>query len=292
MSSAGRLYAIRTVETQIPLNLGGGRGGLSSQPPADLHNQGKPGKGLREAEARTQLKDVCVTNVVSASAAVRAPAPPAGVLPAAQALFEGSGPAAAPQPLGPAERLTERLWLRAPQADDLAALYEFHADPATHRYNPAGCLLEPAAMKAELERWLLHWQHHGFGYWMVCHRDRPAQVLGVGGVMRKRIDDRQAMNLHFRFRTQAWGQGYAAETSCAALTLAFEQLHEAEVLSVVRPANQPARRTLERAGLRLIGAWGDVPGQPASLIYEMNEICYREQREAGACCTNPVAGDR
>ena len=239
----------------------------------------------------TQPKDFCVFTAAPAgptawaAASVPEPAP----MPMAESGWSAADapvlPAALnPALLSPAERLTERLWLRAPQMADLAALHEFHADPATHRYNPAGCLSEPRDMEAELERWLLHWQHHGFGYWVACLRAQPHQVLGVGGIMRKRIDDQQAMNLHFRFRPQAWGQGYASETSCAALALAFEQLHEAEVLSVVRPANQPARRTLDRVGLRLIGAWGDVPGQAASLIYEMNEGCYLEQREAGRCC--------
>ena len=235
----------------------------------------------------TQPKDFCVSTAVPAVPAAWAAAPVAAAAPVTRSQpggdFSLGGPASLAS-LGPAERLTERLWLRAPEAADLPALHEFHADPATHRYNPAGCLHALADMEAELERWLLHWQHHGFGYWLVCRRERPQEVLGVGGIMRKRIDGQQAMNLHFRFRPQAWGQGYAAETSCAALALAFEQLHEAEVLSVVRPANQPARRTLERAGLRLIGAWGDVPGQAASLIYEMNEACYLEQRAAGHCC--------
>ena len=235
----------------------------------------------------TQPKDFCVSTAVPAVPLAWASTPAPG---AASALrpqpevgisLNSPGPLAA---LGPAERLTERLWLRAPQAGNLLALHAFHADPATHRYNPAGCLHALADMEAELERWLLHWQHHGFGYWLVCRRELPQEVLGVGGIMRKRIDGQQAMNLHFRFRPQVWGQGYAAETSCAALALAFEELHEAEVLSVVRPANQPARRTLERAGLRLIGAWGDVPGQAASLIYEMNEGCYLAHRAAGRCC--------
>lgn len=236
----------------------------------------------------TQPKDFCVSTAVApAVPAAWASVPVAAAAPALRSQPEGNlslgGPASLAS-LGPAERLTERLWLRAPEAADLHALHEFHADPATHRYNPAGCLHALADMEAELGRWLLHWQHHGFGYWLVCRREQPQEVLGVGGIMRKRIDGQQAMNLHFRFRPQAWGQGYAAETSCAALALAFEQLHEAEVLSVVRPANQPARRTLERAGLRLIGAWGDVPGQAASLIYEMNEGCYLEQCAAGGCC--------
>lgn len=235
----------------------------------------------------TQAKDFCVSTAVPAVPSAWAGLPASGPVPAALAASPEAlslNPPVSLVSLGPAERLTERLCLRAPQAADLAALHEFHADPATHRYNPAGCLHALADMEAELERWLLHWQHHGFGYWLVCRRELPQEVLGVGGVMRKRIDGQQAMNLHFRFRPQAWGQGYAAETCCAALAMAFEQLHEAEVLSVVRPANQPARRTLERAGLRLIGAWGDVPGQAASLIYEMNEGCYMEQRAAGRCC--------
>lgn len=169
---------------------------------------------------------------------------------------------------------TTRLLLRAPQASDLAALFEIHADPITHRFNPGGPLRSPEAAEALWQSWAAHWQAQGYGYWAIASREQPEQLLGFGGIMAKPIEGQTGLNLYFRFRPQAWGQGYASEMALAALALAFEQLYAPAVLAVVRPANMPSRKTLERIGLRLKGSLADVPGQAPSLLYEMTAAHY------------------
>ncbi|MDC8785834.1 GNAT family N-acetyltransferase [Roseateles koreensis] len=164
---------------------------------------------------------------------------------------------------------TARLRLRAPYASDLASLYEVHADPVTNRFSPGGPLINPQEAQALLDNWAAHWETHGYGYWVITLRDQPEQVLGFGGVMVQPIEGQQGLNLYFRFRPQAWGQGYASEMAMAALALAFERVHAPAVLAVVRPANMPSRKTLERIGMRLKGSLADVPGQAPSLLYEM-----------------------
>jgi len=178
---------------------------------------------------------------------------------------------------------TARLVLRAPTAMDLAALHEINADPVAQRFNPGGSQPSREAALELLQSWQLHWQKHGYGYWAIALRDplqsadagaAGAHVLGFGGVMAKPVDGQQGLNLCFRFRPHAWGQGYASEMSQAALELAFARLHTPAVLAVVPPANTPSRRTLERIGMRLKGSLADVPGQPPSLIYEITAAQY------------------
>ncbi|MDM4766245.1 GNAT family N-acetyltransferase [Pelomonas sp. SE-A7] len=164
---------------------------------------------------------------------------------------------------------TARLLLRAPQAADLAALHEIQSDPVSNRFHPGG-LLETQDQAAELlQAWQAHWQVQGFGYWAIALLERPGELLGFGGLMNKPVAGRQALSLYFRFRPQAWGQGYAAEMAQAALRLAFGPLQAPAVLAVVQAANTPSRKTLERVGLRLKGSLADVPGQPADLLYEI-----------------------
>ena len=165
--------------------------------------------------------------------------------------------------------LTPRLALRAPQLSDLEAMFELHADPVTNRFSPCGCLATREASAALLAGWMAHWQAEGFGYWAISCRERPAQVLGFGGVMRRTVDGVSNLYLYFRIRPQAWGLGLASEMALAALDLAFNTLHESRVLAVVVPANMPSRKTLERIGLLLKSSLADVPGQPPSLVYEM-----------------------
>ncbi|MBB4842371.1 RimJ/RimL family protein N-acetyltransferase [Paucibacter oligotrophus] len=169
---------------------------------------------------------------------------------------------------------TSRLLLREPAAADLAAIFEIHADPITNRFNPGGPMRSVQEAEVLLQGWLAHWRAQGYGYWAIAARQQPEQLLGFGGIMAKPIEGQTGLNLYFRFRPQAWGQGYASEMALAALALAFEQLHAPAVLAVVRPANMPSRKTLERIGMRLKGSLADVPGQAPSLLYEMGARHY------------------
>ncbi|MEJ6006556.1 GNAT family N-acetyltransferase [Paucibacter sp. AS339] len=169
---------------------------------------------------------------------------------------------------------TERLVLRAPQDSDLAAMFEIQADPSANRFNPSAQLSTREAALELLQCWQRHWQAQGFGYWAIALREQPEQVLGFGGLMAKRVDGHEGLSLYFRFRPQAWGQGYASEMALAALTLAFEALHAPAVLAVVQPANMPSRKTLERIGMRLKASLADVPGQAPNLLYEMTAAAF------------------
>lgn len=95
--------------------------------------------------------------------------------------------------------------------------------------------------------------------------------------MRKQIADFTGLNLYFRFATHAWGTGYASEMGKAALHAAFTVLGEAAVYGLVRPANLPSRRTLERLGMRIWCDVDDVPGQERSLIYRITCAEYLER---------------
>ncbi|PHV11947.1 GNAT family N-acetyltransferase [Chitinimonas sp. BJB300] len=176
-------------------------------------------------------------------------------------------------PVHLAERETDRLYLRAPTAADLAAVFEIYGDPATHRYNPAGPLTSRDAAGHMLWRWQLHWAQHGFGMWVVCKRGEPETVLGFGGLSWRPYGGVERLNLGFRLRTATWGQGIASELGRAALDLAFGQLEESAVYALVRPENTPSRKVLAKLGLQEVDSLSDLPWLPASLV----------------CCIHPEA---
>lgn len=165
---------------------------------------------------------------------------------------------------------TARLWLRALREQDLDAVYELHADPVTNRFSPGGPMQSREAAAELLQGWLAHWQAQGFGYWAIALRERPEELIGLGGIMSRPVAGQPGLYLYFRFRPQHWGQGYASEMAQAALALAFEHLQAGAVQAVVQPANTPSRKTLDRLGLLLKGSLADVPGQPPSLQYEIS----------------------
>jgi RimJ/RimL family protein N-acetyltransferase len=165
------------------------------------------------------------------------------------------------------ETRTARLLLRRPRESDLDTLFAIHGDPETNRFNPAGPMKTRGEAEASLHSVLTHWERHGFGYWAVENLPEPGHVIGFGGIIRKALQDRQTLNLYFRFRPQAWGNGYASELTSAALDLAFGPLGESEVVGIVRRNNTPSIRALERAGLSRIGEIDDLAPHEPSLIY-------------------------
>ncbi len=152
---------------------------------------------------------------------------------------------------GPDWQRTERLLLCLPTPDVADVYFTIHGDPATNVHNPAGSMLDPRAAAPILESWQGHWRESGYGYWVV--RD-PAdgQVLGFGGV-RPPLPDEDFLNLYYRFRPTAWGQGYATELGRAALALAAKASPGAPVVALIRPRNEPSIRVAKRLGMRYEG---------------------------------------
>ena len=164
---------------------------------------------------------------------------------------------------------TTRLVLRPPVIADLETLFELYADPICNRFSAMGPPPSRESSMALLMTWIEHWQTSGFGYWAIADREHPEVLLGFGGVMNRTIEGVTNLYLYFRFRSQAWGLGLASEMAMQALEMAFQTLHQANVLAVVMPANRPSRKTLERIGMLLKGSLADVPGQPPVLVYEL-----------------------
>jgi RimJ/RimL family protein N-acetyltransferase len=162
------------------------------------------------------------------------------------------------------------LLLRAPTEGDLAAIYQIHADPMTNQHNPSGPMRSEAAAAELLQGIREHWACRGFGYWMVCEREAPDRVIGIGGLMDRQLPGVQGLNLYYRFRPEAWGRGLATGLALQALALAAGLQRRHEVYARVRPGNLPSIRVLERVGMVRTGSLQDVePALPASLLYTM-----------------------
>jgi ribosomal-protein-alanine N-acetyltransferase len=172
--------------------------------------------------------------------------------------------------------MSKSLVFARPTASHLRAMLEIHCDPRTNAHNPSGPTTTATAL-ALFEGWLAHWDREGFGYWAVCSSTTSLEVLGFGGVMRKRVGSRVGLNLYFRLSPLVWGQGVASAIAQEALSQAFIERCEPEVLALVRPANTPSRRTLERARLSVIDTTDDVPGQDPSLIYRISREDFQRK---------------
>ncbi len=151
-----------------------------------------------------------------------------------------------------------------------------HCDPETNRFNPFGAPT-PERFELALRDWVAHWEAHGFGYWAVSLLQEPQHVVGFGGIMDTTIGTQMGLNLYFRLSPTAWGKGIGSAIADAGLHKAFVERQRDAVLGLVRPKNLPSRKTLEKAGLRMIGRTDDVPGQEQSLIYQITAQEYAQK---------------
>ena len=142
-------------------------------------------------------------------------------------------------------RETVRLRLRPLQIEDLEALAAVESDPITNRHRPAG-----PPSRGEVEQYLREfvqaWDEQGAGYWAVEH---GGAFIGVAGLRRLAFHDRDCWNLYYRLRPDLWGRGFASEAAREAVLFAGEQDVMLPVVARTRPANVPAQRVAERAGL-------------------------------------------
>ena len=174
--------------------------------------------------------------------------------------------------------LTQRLTLKRPTEADVDAIFELHSDPRTNAHNPAGPMQTRAAAAELLKTWDASWLEHSYGYWTVTLLCEPETVIGFGGVMKKQIGPELFdNNLYFRFRPEAWGQGYAGEMVRAALEHVFNKLGQEHVFGITRLNNTASRKTLERAGLELTGTVEDVPGREPSVLYRLERQQFQKR---------------
>lgn len=142
--------------------------------------------------------------------------------------------------------LTTRLSLRPPETSDAAAVLAVHANPLACAHNPADALTTMTEATELLGRWRDHWRTHGFGYWVVRHREEPA-VLGFCGLKVMTLRGERVLNLFYRFDPACWGDGIATEA--AAEVVRWAAALSEPVVARVRPANVASQRVAVRAGL-------------------------------------------
>lgn len=92
---------------------------------------------------------------------------------------------------------------------------------------------------------------NGFSFWAI-ERKSDAAFLGYCGL--RICDDLQRpvngdVEIGWRLREDAWGQGYAREAAQAALDWGWANLRCDRIVSFTVPANEPSWRLMERLGM-------------------------------------------
>jgi RimJ/RimL family protein N-acetyltransferase len=144
---------------------------------------------------------------------------------------------------------TERLILRRFTESDVDNLVALDGDPAVMRYLTNGEPTPREVVENEILPGILHnYARYGLGTWAAVERS-TGEFLGWFALS-PRDGDVTNLELGYRLRRPAWGNGFATEGARALLWKAFTDLGVRRVFAETMAVNLPSRRVLERAGLR------------------------------------------
>lgn len=144
---------------------------------------------------------------------------------------------------------TDRLRLREWREDDAGPFLRGTNTPAVMRW--LGGVMDVTAQAALIARVLECQRRNGFCFWIV-ERIADGAILGFCGL--KRADAPGStmtgeVEIGWRLREDAWGQGYAGEAARAALALAFQRFGAARVVALTVPGNSVSQALMARLGM-------------------------------------------
>jgi RimJ/RimL family protein N-acetyltransferase len=142
---------------------------------------------------------------------------------------------------------TERLQLREMVPGDLDFVATMLADPEVTYYYERRFTRGEA--NAWLDRQLNRYAHDGHGLWLVLER-ATASPIGQVGLAMQELEGVRRPEIGWLLHRPFWGKGYATEAGIATRDAAFARWGYREVISLIRPVNQPSRRVAERVGMR------------------------------------------
>jgi RimJ/RimL family protein N-acetyltransferase len=96
-------------------------------------------------------------------------------------------------------------------------------------------------------RFVVSYEQHGFGLWLV-ERKTDQTAVGICGLVKR--DTLPAPDIGFAFLPEFWSQGYAFESAKAVMDYAGEVLRIERILAITTKDNESSGRLLEKIGLK------------------------------------------
>lgn len=141
---------------------------------------------------------------------------------------------------------TPRLVLGELRPADLDFVASMMAHPDVSHYYERN--FDRAAAEVWLNRQLERYRRDGHGLWLVRERETGTPVGQVGLALQE-VQGVRRPEVGWLLAREFWGLGYATEAGAATREAAFTRWRYPEVISLIRPVNQPSRRVAERLGM-------------------------------------------
>jgi RimJ/RimL family protein N-acetyltransferase len=148
---------------------------------------------------------------------------------------------------------TERLILRQFTEDDVENLVEVDSDPEVMRYLNGGAPTPREAVEQSILPRLLSYyeRYEGFGVWAAIEKSSGA-FIGWFSFRPHDESHPDEVELGYRLRRVAWGQGYATEGARALIRKGFSELGVQHVTANTYEHNSASRRVMEKVGMTLV----------------------------------------
>lgn len=165
--------------------------------------------------------------------------------------------------IAPIEFDTSRLAFRRWRDDHRPNFAAMNSDAEVMRYFPA--LQTEEQSNATVDAWLAHFRERGWGNWAV-------ELLGTGefigfiglSIPRRQLPFSPCIEVGWRLKRSAWGNGFATEGAKECLRQGFKRLGLAEIVSFTALLNTPSIAVMRRIGMQNANADFEHPGVPKS----------------------------
>ena len=147
---------------------------------------------------------------------------------------------------------TKRLGLRNWKSSDEEPFAEMCADPEVMRHFPKRLSEEESV--ALIRRLQAHFDLYGYCYFAVDRLD-TGEFIGFIGLANQTWESEftPCVDIGWRLKRAAWGNGYATEGARACLLAAKEMFGVDEVLAFATDTNIGSQKVMEKIGMNEIG---------------------------------------
>ena len=144
---------------------------------------------------------------------------------------------------------SNRLGFRKFIPEDLPVFAQMNADEAVMKFFPFP--LTKAESDALAQRINEHFDKHQFTYFAVETLQNQA-FIGFVGLARQEYETAYSpfVDIGWRLKKTAWGQGFATEGAKACLQYAFETIGLEEIYAVATLANHQSENVMQKIGMK------------------------------------------
>ena len=180
---------------------------------------------------------------------------------------------------------TDRFILRPMERSDIDLMVEMDTDPEITKY--IGGPISEDQVRNKFDYYLHRDDEKAHGHWCILDKS-SAQTFGCVLVKPMPIEDpngrlfsdvpADGVEIGYRLRKSAWGQGIATEAASAFLPLQFDEIGLNRLRACILEGNEASQKVLKKLGMRYIGmtmAYGE-----SSPTYELSAAEWRAARNS------------